>query len=678
MRQMEQDWGGIQQAANQASAQIGQIGNSASDSQTDITQLEQSVQDMSQELLDAGDAGDNLGDEMDQAGNEGKKAADKISGAFKAVAGVLAAVFAVDKIKDFATSAVEAAAEQAATSAQYSEVFGEMEGEATIRLQAIGDEASILENRMKGSFTKMAAFAKVGGMDTAESLDLADRSMRAIADSAAFYDKSLETTTESLQSFLKGNFENDAALGLSATETTRNAAAMDEYGKKFIELDEAQKQLTLLKMVEDANKVSGALGQAARESEGWENVVGNMKQAWTDFQAVIGVPFLEVATNVLLKLTDAFQNVDAQKLADGFSAAIDYLSETFMPLINLVMEDLKELWAVLGDSSAGGGLETTLQIIQDSMHWLADNWEGIKDGIFALTGAFVAYHAALKAILIFQTINKLMVLYQSGLLITTASQWLLNTAMFANPFGMVALAIGALVGVGILLYRNWDTVREKTAELWDKLGAAKGVVTFILGPIGLLIKAAVDIAKNWDSTKSVWENVWGGIVSATESSVNLVVDSINWLIEKINLIPGVNIPIVPKVDWTGPESFKSSDMVKEMSYAEAVAGSHATGLERVPRNGYLAELHKDEAVLTASQSDTLRGLGVLRSTGARPVIDTGPLQSQKKVYRPTREKQSPTISIGNIQVTGHNKPTKEIVDEIVEELTSRIAGGALA
>ena len=42
--------------------------------------------------------------------------------------------------------------------------------------------------------------------------------------------------------FLKGNYANDAALGLSCTETTRNAAATELFGKKFSELTEIQKQ----------------------------------------------------------------------------------------------------------------------------------------------------------------------------------------------------------------------------------------------------------------------------------------------------------------------------------------------------------------------------------------------------------------------------------------------------
>lgn len=65
--------------------------------------------------------------------------------------------------------------------------------------------------------------------------------MRAASDSAAYYDRSIENTTETLQSFLKGNYANDAALGIAATEITRNTVANKKYAKSFQELSEAQK-----------------------------------------------------------------------------------------------------------------------------------------------------------------------------------------------------------------------------------------------------------------------------------------------------------------------------------------------------------------------------------------------------------------------------------------------------
>ena len=149
-------------------------------------------------------------------------------------------------------------------------------------------------------------------MDTEEALGLTERAMILTADSAAFYDRSLEETTESLRSFLKGNYENDAALGLSCTETTRNAAANKLYGKSFKDLSEEQKQLTLLQMVEDANKASGALGQAARESDTWTNVTGNLRQAWKDFQATIGSNILPNMVGVVKNLVGVIEGWTAK------------------------------------------------------------------------------------------------------------------------------------------------------------------------------------------------------------------------------------------------------------------------------------------------------------------------------------------------------------------------------
>lgn len=259
---------------------------------------------------------------MDETTDHAEKSHSKIKSAFKKIGAVAAATFAVDKIVDFGKACIETAAEMEATASQFSQVFGELEASASKNLSEIAKTTGVVENRMKGSYTKIAAFAKTSGMETADALDLADRAMIAIADSAAFYDRSLEETTESLQSFLKGNYENDAALGLSCTETTRNAAAMEQFGVKFNELTEIQKQQTLMKMVEDANELSGAMGQASRESDTWTNQVGNLKQAWKDFQGVLGKPILKLATSAVGGLADMIGGV-TEKIGGFIQAMSD-------------------------------------------------------------------------------------------------------------------------------------------------------------------------------------------------------------------------------------------------------------------------------------------------------------------------------------------------------------------
>lgn len=249
---------------------------------------------------------------------------NNMKSSLKKLGSAVVAAFSVAAIKQFGQQCIESAAEVNAANSQFEQTFGSMESQAKSAIQSVAKESGILETRLQGVGTSIYAFAKTTGMDSANALNMMQEALQVTADSAAYYDRSLEDTAESLKSFLKGNFENDAALGLSCTETTRNAAANKLYGKSFVELSESQKQLTLLEMVKDANKLSGALGQASRESDGWENVTGNLKESWNQLLAVIGKPILQVATNIVQKLSSAIA-----KLTEYAKGAINALSKLF-------------------------------------------------------------------------------------------------------------------------------------------------------------------------------------------------------------------------------------------------------------------------------------------------------------------------------------------------------------
>lgn len=291
--------------------------------------------------------------------NLAKMAAVGVAG----VAGVVAAVGAMTG------PLAQAAASANALSSQFEQVFGELESSATKGLNKIAEQTNILPERLKGSFTQMAAFAKTTGLDTAGALALTERATLAAADSAAFYDKSIEEVSESLQSFLKGNFENDAALGISATETTRNAKANELYGKSFIKLDEAQKQLTLLAMVEDGNKLSGALGQAAREGESLENVTGNLKQAWENLKAQLGQYVLQSTIDGIVLLTKVIQNFDITPFVNAFST----LKNLIAPIITSFVEEAKAIFGTLREYWSSNGqsiidnLRSTFESIQEAV-----------------------------------------------------------------------------------------------------------------------------------------------------------------------------------------------------------------------------------------------------------------------------------------------------------------------
>ena len=212
-------------------------------------------------------------------------------------------------IVEVGAQSIEAAAEVKAANAQFSQTFGDLEGTATSALRSISAETGIAVTRLQGGYTALYAFTKSVGGDQNTALNIAKRAMKAAADSAAYYDRTMEDATETLQSFLKGNYENDAALGIAATETTRNAKANELYAKSFKELSEAQKVDVLLSMVEAGNKASGALGQAAREADSWANVTGELAESWRQFLAQLGGPIMEGLIPVIQGITQGLKDM---------------------------------------------------------------------------------------------------------------------------------------------------------------------------------------------------------------------------------------------------------------------------------------------------------------------------------------------------------------------------------
>lgn len=295
---------------------------------------------------------------------------NNMKSSLKKLGSAIVAAFSVAAIKQFGQQCIESAAQVNAANSQFEQTFGSMESQAKSAIQSVAKESGILETRLQGVGTSIYAFAKTTGMDSANALNMMQEALQVTADSAAYYDRSLEDTAESLKSFLKGNFENDAALGLSCTETTRNAAANKLYGKSFTELSESQKQLTLLQMVKDANQLSGAMGQASRESDGWENVTGNLKESWNQLLAVIGKPILQVATNIVQKLSSAIA-----KLTEYAKGAINALSKLF----NWGGDDTAN--SISAAASSAENLSSEAESSSESLENVADSSEKAKNSV---------------------------------------------------------------------------------------------------------------------------------------------------------------------------------------------------------------------------------------------------------------------------------------------------------
>ena len=168
----------------------------------------------------------------------------------------------------------------------------------------------------------------------------------------------------------------------------------------------------------------------------------------------------------------------------------------------------------------------TLQKAGDAVQWCRDNSDTLIATLKVLAGMW-----AVKKVLDFNsgltnsisTIGGAVttLLTMTGVLggqaaatgTATVAQTGLNTAMAANPIGAVILAIEALIAVGVLLYKNWDTIKAGAQSLWNKF---KDVSI----RIGTAFSGAFDKVKNAAKTALEW-----------------VADKLSWLNDKIESIP---------------------------------------------------------------------------------------------------------------------------------------------
>ena len=384
--------------------------------QTQLNRLESQAES-------AADTTEELGDAFEDASEETIQFGDVLKANILGDAIMRGLDLLIDKVKDFASGMIDAAAEVRAQASQFEQAFGSMEGIADQKIRAIANETGILDTRMRTTAAGIYSFARASGADSTQALGLMETALQAAADNAAYYDRSLEDASDTLQSFLKGNYANDAALGVSATEATRNAAAYKKFGKEFKNLTEIQKQQTLLQMVTDAQELSGAMGQAARESEGWENVQGNLNEAVRQFQAAAGQPFLAQMGPRVQDLTKRIQELQKKVDWDGIAKNVD---------------------TVFG--------------------WFDEHGEQAVKVVGAMGAAFGTWKVISSLGSVVPTIQAL------GTTIATMA-----TALLSNPFALAAAGIATLVGVigtHIAITKNETQAMKDNREEMEKLTSA--------------------------------------------------------------------------------------------------------------------------------------------------------------------------------------------------------------
>lgn len=165
-------------------------------------------------------------------------------------------------------------------------------------------------------------------------------------------------------------------------------------------------------------------------------------------------------------------------------------------------------------------------------------------------------------------------------------------------FGLVAVASPMLItGIGGVV-KTVGALSNAFSFL-----AANPIVA-VITIIGALIGAFVVAYKTNEEFREKVNAAWQGVVETVEWGTNKIIDGINWVIDKINAIPGINIKTIGHVEWSEKsKNLRVTEAMKDtVKVGDSIAGSYKTGLSFVPYDGFIAELHKGERVLTAEEN----------------------------------------------------------------------------
>ena len=488
---------------------------------------------------------------------------------------------AASAVIDLGKSAITASAEVRAETAQFEAAFGELQAAAEGAFSGIEQDTGVLSTRLRTVGTKAFSQFKGAGLDAASALSEMDRYTRLAADAAAYYDMSIEDADARLRSFLRGNTEAGDMIGLFTSETQRNNKALETYGAKWLDLTEAQKQMLMLDIADEIYQQSGAIGQASREADGWENVTGNLRESWRQLLAVVGSPFQEGLTPVIQKLTEFFSDETVQMRVGIFAANVGKVAglafDAFIGFVDKIIA-----------LSNGETTSTTLESFKTLAGSLAriaglvlDNVTGFFSLIFGSgedgKNSMDGISSFLSSIATFVSENEGPI----AAIITAV----LGLMAVSNPFSLLIAALATIA-------THWDDIKEFTQNAIDKLnafistiipddflGGVKGALEYVSGLIG-------SIASSWQSLISSMSAGISDVQSALSSG-------------------GIGSAISSAVGnaWWNP--FKSSDTSISIGSSGAT-GSFATGLSYVPYNGFRATLHAGETVLNRADATAWR------------------------------------------------------------------------
>lgn len=258
-------------------------------------------------------------------------------------------------------------------------------------------------------------------------------------------------------------------------------------------------------------------------------------------------------------------------------------------------------------------------------------------GISAIFGVITTVISVVKAVI--SVIKLAFVVVKS--IITVIKVVGAVISVLASAFGPVILAIAAAIAIGVLLWKNWDKIREAAGNLLEGIKATIGNVrdAIVTG-----IQAAIDWITSLPAEALKWgSDIIDGIVSGIQSAVGRVGEAVKGVADKIKSFLG----------FSEPEDGPLSDFHTYMPDMIDMMASGITSGKKKVKDALEGMTGEMSVIAKANVVSKATGRGATgRTTGGRTVTQNVNINNQFNGDRAGQQKSSEAMDKAAGDATG--------------------------
>lgn len=351
-----------------------------------------------------------------------------------------------------------------------------------------------------------------------------------------------------------------------------------------------------------------------------QNIVG----VWTKIKQAIGY-IGEGIRNVVVPIFEGIRTaavVAFEEIQQAVAKVAPGIAQFFKELSNGKVD--KKKWTDIGESIGRIAVGVVAVIA------------AVK-GISAIFGVITTVISVVKAVI--SVIKLAFVVVKS--IITVIKVVGAVISVLASAFGPVILAIAAAIAIGVLLWKNWDKIREAAGNLLEGIKATIGNVrdAIVTG-----IQAAIDWITSLPAEALKWgSDIIDGIVSGIQSAVGRVGEAVKGVADKIKSFLG----------FSEPEDGPLSDFHTYMPDMIDLMASGITSGKKKVKDALEGMTGEMSVIAKANVVSKATGRGATgRTTGGRTVTQNVNINNQFNGDRAGQQKSSEAMDKAAGDATG--------------------------